>query len=433
MFLREGLDRAEAIAAAREALARVGELGFSELRHEELAGLQRELRGLADQVELLGVRALAAMDRCGGYRADGAADLTSWMVSNLHISPEAAQDRVTVARALDVLPATAELLEHSDLNFEQVAVVARWAHKVRPEDTARVEGMVLAKALTTDAGQLRRHAAAAVAEVDREALSRDAARARERRSFNIRDDVEGTAQVSGNLTSELAAMLRAGMEPFMAPAGADDPRSPAQRRHDALLELARRGVDGGRPGERRPKQLVVVAPLSAMRGEGGPPALLQGLVPLSQEELSEIACDSALSVVLKDAKGNIAFAGKAARTFSPAKRRAMVARQATCAFKDCGQPAIDCDGHHIVEHCLGGSTTVEDDAPLCVVHHPFVHRDGWWVGKDGKGGYRTLPPGHPDNPQRRLTPEEYLRRRDRAIKKRKTAAAVRRVETAADP
>jgi len=423
MFPLERLGRAEAIGVAWEALARVGVLGFEGLRHEDLAGLQREVRGVIDQAELLCARMLREQDRSGGYRADGAPDLTAWMVSDLRMSPEAAQDRVTVARSLEKLPATADLLEHGELNFEQATVVARNANKVRPEDVSRVEGMVLTKALTTDAGQLRRDAAAAVAEVDREALSRDAARVRERRSFNIRDDLEGTAQVSGNLTSELATLLRAGMEPFLTPAGPDDPRTPAQRRHDALLELVRRGVDGGKPGERRPKQLVVVAPLSAMRGEDGPPALLQGLVPLSQEELSEIACDSVLSVVLRDAKGNIVYAGKGARTFSPAKRRAMLARQATCAFERCSQPAVDCVGHHIVEYSLGGKTIPENEAPLCHAHEAMVHRDGWWVRRNDDGTYTTLPPGHPENPSWRLTPEAYLRGRERAIQRRKRAKA----------
>jgi len=404
------------VAAAREALARVGVLGFDGMGHDELASLQRDLRGVIDQAELLAARVLAAVERCGGYRADGAGDLTSWMVQTCRMTPEAAQDRVTLARSLESLSATADLLAHGELNFEQATVVARSAQKVRPEDASRVEGMVLAKALTTDAGQLRRHAAAAVAEVDGEVLSRDASRAREKRSFNIGPDVDGSARVSGDLTSELAALLRAGIEPFVAPAGADDPRTPAQRRHDALqacLESA-----GGAPGARRPRQLVVVAPLSAMRGEDGPPAMLQGLVPISREELSEMACDTALSVVLKDDKGNIAFAGKAARTFSPAKRRAMVAQHPTCAFRGCNRPAIDCDGHHMLEHSLGGESTLDVDAPLCCVHHPFVHRDGWAVLPDGAGGFRTLPPGHPDNPNHRLTPEEYLRRRDRAMKRR---------------
>jgi len=412
--------RAEALAAVRRGLERVGELGLDGLGHEELSGLERELRGIIDQAELLAARVLAAVERCGGYRADGAGDLTSWMVQTCRMTPEAAHDRVTVARSLESLTATADLLAHGELNFEQVTVVARSAEKVRPEDAPRVEGMVLAKALTTDAGQLRRHAAAAVAEVDGEALARDARRAREKRSFNIGPDVDGSARVSGDLTSELAALLRLRLEPFMAPAGKEDPRTAAQRRHDALLECLGRG-DGGR----QVRQLVVVAPLSAMRGEDGPPALLQGLVPLSQEALAEVACDSALSVVLKDDKGNIAWAGKAARTFSPAKRRAMLAKQPTCAFQGCNRPAMDCDGHHVKERCLGGETTVEDEAPLCpAVHHPMVHRDGWAVLPDGNGGFRTLPPGHPDNPNHRLSPEEYLRRRDAAIRKRKAAPPV---------
>jgi len=410
----EAQTRSDAYRAAGAALARIGQLGFDGLDDETLRAEVRDLRGFADQVELLGVKALAALDRTGGYRAEGATDLTSWMVASLDVSPEAAQDRVIVARSLETLPATVDLLAHREINFEQATVVARSASKVRPENAPRVEGMILARALSTDAGSLRRHAAAAVAEVDAEVLSRDAWRAREKRSFNIGPDVDGSARVSGDVTSELAAALRARMEPFTAPTGAGDARTAAQRRHDALLEALSRGG-----GERRPRQLVVVAPLSAMRGEDGPPAMLQGLFPLTREELQEIACDTALSVVIKGAKGNILAAGKSARTFSWAKRRAMLAQHPTCAFKGCTRRATECDAHHLVEYSRGGETTMDVYVPLCRLHHAMVHREGWAVVPCADGTFRTLPPGHPENPGSRLTPEEYLRRRDVAVARRK--------------
>jgi hypothetical protein len=122
--------------------------------------------------------------------------------------------------------------------------------------------------------------------------------------------------------------------------------------------------------------------------------------------------------VLQDKKGNLAYVGRKARTFSAPKRQAMLAVSPTCAFDGCTRPAIDCTGHHIVEFSRGGETTIETAAPLCPAHQDRVHKDGWWVGTDGNGGFRTLPPRHPDSPKSRMTPDEYLRKRREAIFKR---------------
>jgi hypothetical protein len=160
--------------------------------------------------------------------------------------------------------------------------------------------------------------------------------------------------------------------------------------------------------------VVVVAGVEAMMGEDGPPPLLQGLVPISQADFEVILDGADISVALKDAKGNLGYVGRRSRRFSAPKRRGMVAVSPTCAFSGCTRSAVDCTGHHIVEFSRGGETTIETEAPLCPAHQDRVHRDGWWVGGDGKGGFRTLPPGHPDSPRSRMTPEEYLRARRQA-------------------
>jgi hypothetical protein len=386
---------------------------------------------------------VAAFERVDGHVGTGAADAVDFLSRECKMSPESAMDRVMLGRQLTTLPSTVDMLSGGGLSYEQAAVMARSTAKVRPEDAATVEARLLESgAAGMNAGRLRQHAASVVAAVDGEVLRRDAARARERREFRIGPTVDGSASVSGNLTSEGAAYLRAGLEPFMCPVGARDPRTAVQRRHDALLQLAKQAVlggdnsstarqpdDGGTDTEprgndsghaRRP-QLVVVAPLSAMMGQDGPPALLQGLVPISQEELDLLVCEADLRVVLKDSAGNIAFAGRRARTFSPAKRNAMLATNPTCAFEGCNLPAIDATMHHVDEYADGGLTTVDTGGPTCWVHHPMIHIEGWALVANGDGSFRTLAPGDRDNPKAQTSGEEYRRRRREAIFKRMAA------------
>ncbi|MFY9615196.1 MAG: DUF222 domain-containing protein [Candidatus Dormiibacterota bacterium] len=187
-----------------------------------------------DQAELLSALALAAFERVEGHAGTSASDAVDFLGRECKMSPESAMDRVMLARQLDVLPSTVELLSEGKLSYEQAVVMSRNTAKVRQEDVAVVEARLLETgAAAMNAGRLRQHAAAVVAEVDGEVLRRDAARARERREFKIRPTVDGSTPVSGHVTSDCAAYLRARLEPYMCPAGAQDSRTAGQRRHEA--------------------------------------------------------------------------------------------------------------------------------------------------------------------------------------------------------
>ena len=93
----------------------------------------------------------------------------------------------------------------------------------------------------------------------------------------------------------------AALEPLARPADAEDARSGGQRRADALAELARRGLEGGRlpqTGGVRPQLMVtvdldsLVGRPGSLGGEGG------GVGRLDPEACRRLACDGALTRVL---------------------------------------------------------------------------------------------------------------------------------------
>jgi hypothetical protein len=241
----------------------------------------------------------------------------------------------------------------------------------------------------------------------------------------IGPNIDGLSTISGCLTSLCAEELRAGLEPYMLPVDKHDTRTAQQRRHDGLHQLCRGSGVATREGQadvavprgRRP-EVVVVASVEMIAGDNGPPPLLQGIIPISQEELDTILDDANISLAIKNMKGNLAYVGRSARSYSKPKRRAMLAVSPTCAFEGCTRPAADCTGHHLVEFSRGGETTVDTQAPLCYAHQDRVHRDGWVVLRQSESGFRTLPPEHPDNPRNAMSPEEYRRRRREAILRR---------------
>ena len=440
------------LTAIRDALRELHRLGTAGLEPVKVTAFVRAAQGAVDQLELLTARGVAYLDQVHAYEGTGATDMVGFLASECRLTPEAASERVTFARQLDRLGNTAAGLASGTVSFADAAVVAKNTAKARPEDVPRVEAMILSKAREMPTGLLRHEARAILGEVDAEALRRDSARARERRALRIGPNIDGLSTISGYLTCLCAEELRAGLEPYMLPADKHDKRTAEQRRHDGLHELCRRAMGSATPGASatadtsaaqgtladaavphgRQPEVVVVASAETMAGKDGPPPLLQGLIPISQEELDTILDDANVTLAIQNMKGNLAYVGRSARSFSKPKRRAMLAVSPTCAFEGCTKPAADCTGHHIVEFSSGGETTVDTQAPLCFVHHDRVHSDGWVVLRGPDGGFRTLPPGHPDNTRSGMSPEQYRRLRREAIFRRQKTKAKRAPRPARD-
>ena len=108
--------------------------------------------------------------------------------------------------------------------------------------------------------------------------------------------------VDGLLEAEAGQTLLAALEPLARPASADDARSGGQRRADALAELARRQLEGGRlphTGRVRP-QLTVLVDLDSLTGHPGTGSLGGDTAcgPLDPEACRRLACDGAVTRVL---------------------------------------------------------------------------------------------------------------------------------------
>ncbi|MHB8510396.1 MAG: HNH endonuclease signature motif containing protein [Candidatus Dormibacteria bacterium] len=423
-----GLDSSERVALVRQlaaaqdqqaaaldlqasVFARLDEIGGLEADAVAVRGFVVRNRQLTMRSEYLGGRGLRLLG------VSGAGGTVRWLKDELKLSGGEAVERLEVARSLDLIPHTAQLLSTGEISHEQAAIIARSVNQVPAEDAASVEEQLLALTCL-NAGAMRDEARTVVARVDGGAdLGRNSERAWKRRSLHIGPDINGTSSVSGYLTSEAAVHWQAALEPWMRPAGKDDRRTADQRRHDAALQLVKGARADGAGNGRRP-QVVITAPLSALLGEGGPPALLQGRIPIPSWELDRYLCEGDLTVALQNAAGNIVYQGKKSRSFTRAQRRGLVATQQGCAWPGCDLPVEQCDGHHLDEFGQGGKTTSDRGALTCDFHHNRIHSEGWALVPDPGGGLRAVGPGDPDNPRTGLTPEEYIRRRTWAITKR---------------
>ena len=159
-------------------------------------------------------------------------------------------------------------------------------------------------------------------------------------------------------------------------------RTPAQRRHDALLLMAQRSSGAG-TNPRLPVPLLYVhctaAELqTALEADAGgnpePIPFDQGMceledhTPISHKKLVRLAVQAEIKRVVIDPKSLKMEMGRTARMFTPAQREALAARDRVCSC-GCGISARRCEADHIVEVRDDGLTDIENGEPKCGPAH----------------------------------------------------------------
>jgi len=120
---------------------------------------------------------------------------------------------------------------------------------------------------------------------------------------------------------------------------------------------------------------------------------------ITPQTARKIACDADLIPIVLGGKGEVLDVGRAQRLFTPAQRRALVARDKGCAFPGCTMPAHWTEAHHIrfwKKH--KGRTSVANGVLLCSFHHHLVHAEDWTIESiDGIPWF--IPPAYIDPSQ----------------------------------
>src|SRR5207249_10443659 len=184
---------------------------------------------------------------------------------------------------------------------------------------------------------------------------------------------------------------------------------------DALIELARRAVDGGDMGagdEARPKARRMRARFLALlrvdyealvRGavEGEERSEIGGCGPVPGRVARELLNDSVLKLVVTRGV-DVANLTHLGRGPSAAQRIALLWASPTCAVEGCNAVRTQ------VDHRLGWAEThhtrLDELDPLCEPHHDRKTYDGWAL-VEGTGKRAMVPPGDPRHPGR-LRPQE---------------------------
>jgi Domain of unknown function (DUF222)/HNH endonuclease len=449
-------DGLAALTAAVDGLAAQDLAGLSDaVRAERVL----QLRRLLDRLEGHWLNELAAVDARGAAGADQgepAGSTAAWLRHRLRMGAGAASSSVRTARALfrGPLTVTAQALTDGELSPAHARVLAAGTHDLPDHLTVEAEPVLLEAASRLDPPRLRRVLGhlRLVADPDGE---RDQTELRHgRRGLWLAPTWEGMVAIDGLLEAEAGQTLLAALEPLARPTDALDSRSGGQRRADALAELARRALEGGRPpqtGGVRP-QLTVTVDLDSLLGRPGTVGGEVGWAgPLDPEVCRRLACDGTVtrvlvtrhpsdhhsnpdpgppgadrsaiqdpSLVTGDPSGVVeglqeqlraAMAllpavlggaasqpldvGRATRVVQPAQRTALAVRDGGCVFPARDRPLAWCEAHHLVHWLHGGPTALANLALLCRAHHRAVHEGGWRLTRRPGGQPTAVPPHRP--------------------------------------
>ncbi len=117
--------------------------------------------------------------------------------------------------------------------------------------------------------------------------------------------------------------------------------------------------------------------------------------PISRTALDLACCDSEFARYVFGANSEVLDVGRTQRTFTCARRDALIARDKHCRYPGCTAPPILCDGHHIDEWVRKhGRTAVRRGLLLCTFHHGLVHRKGIQITLHGRRFVFTDRHGH---------------------------------------
>jgi hypothetical protein len=316
-----------------------------------------------------------------------------------------ARRRVVEARSLAKLPVVAEAVEKGVLGRVQAAeITAPLLPALYAADPGLVEAacaQLVELAAAVPASAVAEAARAWAAVLDPDGIEPGERLAIEKRFVRLGRARGGLVKLTGLLTVEQAATMRAVLDayvnpkakPAFAPAGDgehaalvatwEEPpaetRTAGQKRADVLAMVCAaqaRAAEAPTMGGAHPTVLVTVTEEELEAGSGA--AWLDGEAePVSVKTARRIACAGGLQHVELGGSGEVLNLGRTQRCFSPAQRRALAVRDQGCVIPGCAIPARWCEAHHVHAHRDGGPTDIGNAALLCWWHHQTID-DGPW-------------------------------------------------------
>jgi hypothetical protein len=377
------MDGIELLVKGNEALASLdldamadGGLG------EMLVALQRE------QAKLIAnkIRVMGAFDARRGHTSDGSRTAAAWLARATNCAPSEARALVRHSRRLPHMPATREALETGEISERHAAVLGSLyasARKPVADAFAEAEDELVGYARELPFDDFLAAVRYWESLVDADGAEDQAADDHAARRFHMSEIWRGNWAADGQLDAlggeEVHAELsRLEQELFRQDWDAaktihgDDTclehlaRTPAQRRADALVEMARRSAAKSADAvEPRPLLVVHLGDESLNRLC----ELASGRVVTPGQLLPLLGEAEIQRIVYAGRSRRVTDLGTRTRFFTGPLREAILLRDRRCQHPGCRVPAQNCQIDHIVPRSKGGLTTQDNGQASCDHHN----------------------------------------------------------------
>jgi hypothetical protein len=346
---------------------------------DSIIALHREL----ERLDAALTRASGGFDASGEWEADGAATAAAWISTRCRQPKTGAHRRVNLARRLRHAAVVEAAWLAGEINSAHASLLTKARTDTTAEAFARDENMLCDQARTLSFHQFTNVLKYWSYYADPDGAEDDADKLKDKRRFHLSKSFEGAWFSDGlfdpiggavfdkalrSIEDELfeadwaEAKTRLGREPTISELA----RTPAQRRADAVVEMARRS-QAMPAGSRLPEPLFTV--LVGYETFAGPICQLANNTVVTPGSLVPYLDQSWIERVVFDSPSRVIDVGVRRRIFAGATRRAVEVTGQECFHQYCDRPAEDSEIDHIQPWAAGGPTTQENGRPACGRHN----------------------------------------------------------------
>ncbi len=343
---------------------------------DRLAGELVELERLSGLVEAARLQRLAVFEREGGHHSFGFSSPTAFLKFRCRMGGVRAHRLVHHAHTASTTPHVFSAWTDGRLSSDQVFQLFRTADR-NPEQFGSAEDDLVDIMEDLSVSDTRRALEYWFQSVDGPGALDDEQKQSQRRGVSVSEGFDGMGRIDGDLTTLARETLHTALDALTGPPGTEDTRTPRQRRHDALEDLARYYLDHQTEtttGGEKP-HVNLVCDLNALQGlAGGSHETMTGQV-LTVTQIRTLACDSSVSRIVLGPASEIVDVGRRTRVIPTALRRGISIRDRQCTWRGgCDRTPPWCDIHHDLHWADGGETNPENCRLLCRYHHTLTHQ-----------------------------------------------------------
>lgn len=376
-------DLGSLIGRAAALLDELASVDLDGVTADELTEAVLEAQRLRGRLDVAEARVLARWDAARVWRGDGAVTAASWLAQRLRLPLAVARQRLRHARALRSLPAVEAAWRSGDLDRSHVTTLlgVRTARTAEAFDAGHEELLEVARSQPFAGFKARCDLFELLADPDGAEQKADEGRAARElhlsQTFGGMWFCRGTFDpVSGEIVASTlriieqelfeadwaAAKERLGREPMAM----ELDRTPAQRRADALVEMATRARSAP-DGARRPAPLFTV--VVGLETFVGPVLELFNRTVLTPGTAAAWLTEADVERVVFDSPSRVIDVGVRRRFFAGGTRRAVEVRDRGC-FHDCCDAAPEhLQVDHVLEASKSGLTTQDNGRLACGFHN----------------------------------------------------------------